>query len=165
VSIHDVQVPLPKPLRSQHTIFEFSVKTNNGVQLQSPDWQDVRNQLANPADYRFTQAIGSAVREAGVDAFQFISARAVQAGMRALDDQSTKSGLRSPAAKFAGINWGLFRPTAFHKNKPADLRPMIAIATREKVSILVIESDGSSTAVEFPVTHFMVSGCIPRPAS
>jgi len=97
VFIHHVQTPFPKPLKSQHTIFEFSVKTNNGVQLQSQDWQDVRDQLVSPADYRFTQAIGS--------------------------------------------------------------------ATQEKVSILMIEPDGSSTAIEFPVTHFLVSGRIPRPAS
>lgn len=165
VFIHHVQNSFPKPLKSQHTIFEFSVKTNNGVLLQSPDWQDVREQLVSPADYRFTQAIGSAMREAGVDAFQFVSARAVQADMRALNNLSTASGLRGPAAKCVGINWGLFRPAAFHKAKPFDLRPMIAVTTLEKVSILVIEPDGSSTAVEFPVTHFLVSGRISRPAS
>lgn len=156
VFVHDTQMPFPKPVRSQHTIFEVTVKTSSGVRLQSSDWRDVRDQLVSPVDYRFTQAIGTEMREAGVEAFQFISARAVQAGMRSLDDQSKD---------YVGINWGLFRPGAFHKAKPSNLRPMIVVTTKEKVSIIVTEPDGSSTALEFPATHFVVSGRIPRPAS
>lgn len=143
VFVYDTRVPFPKPVKSQHTIFEVAVKTDSGVKLQSPDWQDVRDQLASPVDYRFTQAIGTEMREAGVEAFQFISARAVE----------------------AGINWGLFSPRAFQKAKPSNLRPMIAVTTKEKVSISVTEPDGTSTAIEYPVTHFMISGRIPRPAS
>lgn len=143
VFIHDTQVPFPKFLKSQHIIFEVSVNTGSGLKLQSPDWRDVRDQLVSPMDYQFTQAIGTEMREAGVEAFQFISARAVS----------------------AGINWGLFSPNAFYKHSPSNFRPMIVVTTKEKVSIVVTESDGSSTAIEFPVTHFMVSGRIPRPAS
>ena len=165
VFVHDTQVPFPKPVKSQHTLFEVSVKTNNGVKLQSPDWLNVRSQLVDPEDYRFTQAIGTEMREAGVEAFQFISARAVQVGLRSLDDQPTEGGLQNLATDYVGINWGLFEPSAFQKTQPSNPRPMIVITTKENVSIVMTETDGSSTASEFPVTHFMVSGRIPRPAS
>jgi len=142
-----------------------AIEPNNGVKLQSPDWLNVRSQLVDPEDYRFTQAIGAEMREAGVEAFQFISARAVQVGIRSLDDQPTEGGLQNLATDYVGINWGLFEPSAFQKTQPSNPRPMIVITTKENVSVVMTETDGSSTALEFPVTHFMVSGRIPRPAS
>lgn len=165
VFIHDTLLPFPKPVKSQHTIFEVSIKTSKGVKLQSPDWLDVRDRLVDPVDYRFTQTIGTTMREVEVEAFQFISARAVQLGMRNLDNQPTESGLQNVAADYVGINWGLFEPSAFQKTKPSNLRPIIVITTKENVSVLMTESDGSSTALEFPVNSFMISGRIPRPAS
>jgi len=165
VFIHHTQKPFPRPVKSQHTLFEVAVQTDKGLKLQSQDWQDVRAMLTDPVDYRFTQRLGSDMRSVGIEAFQFISARAVQVGIRSPDHHSTVDGLRDLNADCAGINWALFTPRAFQESSPSNPRQMIAVATNEKVSIVVTEPDGSSTAVAFPANAFMVSGQMPRPAA
>lgn len=79
------------------------------------DWKDVRTMLTDSVDDRFTQGIGGAMRKAGVEAFQFISASAVKAGIRNLDPDSTFDGIRNFSTDSVGINWGLFTPRAFQE--------------------------------------------------
>ncbi|GBO89139.1 RES family NAD+ phosphorylase [Marinobacter salsuginis] len=165
VFVTDPEEPFPKPVKSQHTIFEVDIASKRGVKLQSDAWNDLHPDLVHPKDYRFTQDVGSAMRAAGVEAFQFISARAVQAGIREIDDRPAVPGIRDLWAELRGVNWALFTPRAFEKTRPTNLRPMIAVTTREKVSIVVTEPDGSSKAVEYPVELFLVEGEIPRPAA
>lgn len=165
VFVTDPEEPFPKPVKSQHTIFEVPVATEKGIKLQSDAWQDLHPDLAHPKDYSLTQEVGSSMRSAGVEAFQFISARAVQAGIRQIGSRRTVPGLHDMSADSVGVNWALFTPKAFNKTRPANLRPMIAVATQKKVSIVVTEPDGSSTAVEYPVEMFLVDGTVPRPAA
>lgn len=165
VFVWHVRKPFQKPVKSQHTIFEVAVATDRGVKLQSDAWRDLHPDLVHPKDYRFTQDVGSAMRAAGVEAFQFISARAVQAGIREIDERPPAPGIRDLWAELRGVNWALYAPRAFEETRPTNLRPMIAVTTREKVSIVVTEPDGSSKAVEYPVEMFLVDGKVPRPAA
>jgi hypothetical protein len=165
VFVTDPEKPFPKPVKSQHTIFEVTVATRRGLKLQSDAWRDLHPDLTHPRDYRFTQEVGSSMRAAGVEAFQFISARAVQAGIRGIDNRKQIPGLKDLSTDSIGVNWAVYTPRAFEKKRPANLRPMIAVATREKVSIVVTEPDGSSKAVEYPVEMFLIDGEVPRPAA
>ena len=165
VFVRDTAMPFPKPVKSHHTIFEASVGLEKGLQLQSSAWRDVRDRLTHPSDYGFTQALGGEMRQAGVQAFQFISARAVQVGLRSLDSEGGATEPSKAGVNAEGLNWGLFTPKAFRRRQPGNLRPMIAVTTREHASIVVTERDGSSTAVDFPVEWFMVAGRFPRPAT
>lgn len=164
VFVRDTTKPFPRPVKSHHTIFEASVGVEKGLQLQSSAWRDVRDQLTHPSDYAFTQALGGEMREAGVQAFQFISARAVQVGLRAPDAEDRAAGKSKSGLNSVGLNWGVFTPKAFRRRQPSNFRPMIAVTTREHVSIVVTERDGTSTAAEFPADRFMVAGQLPRPA-
>ncbi|WP_138437945.1 RES family NAD+ phosphorylase [Marinobacter shengliensis] len=157
--------PFPKPVRSQHTIFEVRVDTERGVRLQGHHWLDVREQMVDPVDYTFTQKLGTELREAKVEAFQFISARAVQAGMRSIEPSGERTGVHNLAANVVGINWGIFTQSAFAEREPSNPRQLIGVTTREKASFVITERNGSSSAVEFSLEDFLVEGELPRPAA
>jgi hypothetical protein len=74
--------------------FQASVHTKRGVDLTAPAFADFQTAISSPGSYAATQPLGAAMRAAGVDAFQFTSARCPQRG--------TAIGLFSPA--FASRN-------------------------------------------------------------
>ena len=163
--VHHVVTDFPNRIRSQHLIFEVPVRAERCVKLQSEDWRDVRSKLVDPQDYRFTQALGAQIRSVGADAVQYISARAIQSGLRNLDDTFAIGPANALAGDTRGINWGLFYPSALHKKKPESQRPMMASTTKDMVSMTITEMDGSLTAREFAVESFMVDGQLPFPAA
>ena len=63
------------PLRSRHTLFEVKYKTAIGLKLQGPAFQPFSETLTHPSQYGPTQSLGSAMREFGIEAFEYASAR------------------------------------------------------------------------------------------
>lgn len=84
VFISHLETPFPKPVKTLHTLFGARIHTDKGIRLQKESWQDMHEALASPSDYRTSQNLGSEMREFGVQAFQFLSARALQAGLYSL---------------------------------------------------------------------------------
>ena len=82
--------PPPAELITQHTIFDVNYSTTIGLQLQHPPFAQHRAWLIHGTDYSDTQKIGSAMRQSGIEAVEFISARD--------PDQGINVGLLSPAA-------------------------------------------------------------------
>ncbi|HIF17362.1 MAG TPA: RES domain-containing protein [Cycloclasticus sp.] len=76
---------------TQHSIFSVNYSIQKGVQLQSEPFCDMRKVLTHSSSYQETQTLGSKMRGANIEGFEFISAR----------DES------------AGINVALFSPAAF----------------------------------------------------
>lgn len=68
------------PLRSRHTLFEAKYKTATGLRLHGPAFDAFREILIHPAHYGPTQALGSAMREYGIEAFEYASARDPKGG-------------------------------------------------------------------------------------
>ena len=89
-------IPPPTELITQHTIFNVSYATDAGLQLQQQPFDNHRDKLTHLNDYSATQQLGQAMRESGVEAFEFVSSRNPE----------------------RGINVGLFSPTALVSNKP-----------------------------------------------
>lgn len=67
-------------LETEHSLFEASVGTRRGVDLTAPPFDRHRRRLADPGSYATTQPLGTAMRDAGVQAFLFVSARDPAAG-------------------------------------------------------------------------------------
>lgn len=86
-----MSAPPPTPIRSEHTLFSARYAAARGLQLQTGPCTAHRAVLADPADYTATQALGSAMREAEIVAFEYPSAR----------------------CPVGGINVALFTPAAF----------------------------------------------------
>jgi hypothetical protein len=136
---HGMASPPPAPIVTQHTLFSARYRTELGVQLQRPPCDAHRSALAHPADYAAPQAVGAAMRAAGVQAFAYRSAR-------------------DPAG---GVNVALFGPEALASTKPDGLEPWLCETSGEIVRFLARRGRAFH---EMSVAAFLVDGRLPQPA-
>ena len=73
--------PPPVPLRTQHTLFGARLRARRGYALQLPPFATFREVLASRDDYGPTQQLGRALRDAGADAVEYVSARDAHGGL------------------------------------------------------------------------------------
>ena len=124
---------------SQHTLFTARYRTRHGVRLQAPPFADYRKTLTDPTDYRMTQTLGEAMRKAGVEAFEYVSAR-------------------SPDG---GINVALFQPSALASKRPEGQQNWLCETRVEGVRFY---SGEVSEVFRFPREGFLVDGRLPAPS-
>lgn len=137
---YSMQGPAPKAsLRTEHSLFAVGYRCERGVQLQQPPFSEHRALLCHPCDYQTTQALGSAMREAGVEAFEYTSARHPQGGSCV----------------------ALFTPAALAQNKPSMLAPWLCELSQERVSFKAV---GQSQLYHFSLSQFEHQGQLPWPA-
>ncbi len=133
-------VPPPAPLDTRHTLFSVAVGTGRGLQLQHAPFDDYAMALLDRRYYGATQALGSAMREAGIEAFEYRSAR---------DPRQ-------------GLNVALFTPDALAAAKPDILDEWLCQTSAERVSFYSRPGGGIH---EFPIDTFLVDGELPLPAA
>ena len=134
-----METPPDSPIRSRHTLFRANYRTRHGLRLHRPPCRDKRSILTDPVDYGPTQALGGAMREAGVLAFEYPSARDPR----------------------GGINVGLFEPTALSSRSPSGQEQWLCEVTQDHVTFL----HATSQRIErFPAATFLVDGTLPQPA-
>lgn len=135
---HDMETPPPAGrLMSEHTSFEVTVDTPRGVRLEAGCFAAHRDLIAHPGDYRATQALGDAMREAGVQAASYPSAR--QRG---------------------GVNVVAFTPAAISSGP----RRFAAWTCRTDASAVeFLRTTDVPRACRFPLRQFLVDGVLPRP--
>ncbi|OOG21014.1 hypothetical protein B1C78_16770 [Thioalkalivibrio denitrificans] len=134
---HAMATPPDQPFTTRHTIFEASYRTDQGLQLQHPPFERYRAVLTHPSVYGATQRLGSAMRAAGVEAFEYPSARA------------------------EGLNAALFTPRALCSRKPRSQEAWTCETTSRKVAFL---PDAGGTLHTLPIERFLVDGKLPDPA-
>lgn len=132
--------PPSRPLTTQHTIFSARFGCARGIRLQLPPFDDRRAELTDRRSYAITQALGSDMREAGVEGFEFVSAR----------------------DRYEGVNVALFTPKALVSRRPDVSQAWLAETSSGGVSFYCRE-DGSM--YEFERANFLVDGELPLPAS
>ncbi|CAM3779875.1 RES family NAD+ phosphorylase [Castellaniella denitrificans] len=126
-------------IQSQHTLFSVGYRTEHGLRLQDPPFDAHRAALADPARYQATQSLGTAMREAGVEAFEYRSAR-------------------DPAQ---GLCVGLFTPRALAGKSPRDMRPWLCQLSAREVAFKPV---GGRAVHTYPLDAFLVDGRLPMPA-
>jgi hypothetical protein len=129
------------PLATWHTAFSVIVQTPRGIDLTAPPFAAHRAAIASPVDYAAAQALGAEMRDAGVDAIRYPSARDVQ----------------------RGVNVGVLAPAAFG-GRPRGFETWHGMATRARVEL--VRRDFSET-VSFVYSRgeFEVEGRLPAPAT
>ncbi len=132
--------PPPKPLRTQHTLFSVSYTSIRGLKLQAPPFDALRAILTDPTNYTATQALGTRMREAGVEVFEFVSAR-------------------DPAE---GTNVGVISPAALSDIRPRGIEEWWCETNGEEVRFY---SKEASALERFPLTAFLHGGQLPQPAA
>jgi hypothetical protein len=125
-------------LTTEHTAFGARYSTQQGLCLYEEPFLGYADRLTNPQDYTDTQQLGQNLRDAGVEAFAYRSAR-------------------DPAQ---GINVALFYPRAFSHPTPVWQESWICETSDDKVSFY---SKGYGTRF-YQRTTFLVAGKLPAPA-
>jgi hypothetical protein len=124
---------------TQHTLFSAAYRTGQGLRLQAPPFDQHRAELASPSDYQASQALGMAMRTAGIEAFEFVSARDPE----------------------AGINIALFTPKAFARKVPVSQETWLCELGGERVRFRAARGRDIH---DFPLGVFQVAGRLPWPA-
>ena len=132
--------PPPKPiLRTAHTLFSVRYHTEHGIALHQPPFNQHQALLTSKTDYQHTQQLGSAMCGAGVDAFEYQSARAA----------GTEHCI------------GLFNPSAFVTHQPEHSSQWLCELSAQQV---VFKQHGETQLHSFSAEQFWVEGKLPLPA-
>lgn len=127
-------------LRTQHSVFRARCRGERGVRLQAPPCADHEAVLRHPSEYGPTQRLGAALREAGIELFEFVSAR-------------------DPGR---GVNLALFRPDALVSRAPLGLSRWLC---ETRATAVTFAPEASSDLHVFELDTFLVDGRLPRPAA
>ncbi|MBI5937491.1 MAG: RES family NAD+ phosphorylase [Betaproteobacteria bacterium] len=136
---HGMVEPPSGKVDTQHTLLEAEYRTSQGLQLQALPFAEYRGLLTHPCEYKASQELGSKMRNAGIEVFEFISARDPK----------------------GGINVALFVPDAFSNRAPLSQEPWLCELTGARVKF---SASHGRAIYDFPVEMFYVDGKLPRPA-
>jgi hypothetical protein len=135
-----MQTPPSTPLDTRHTLFTVAIQAAKAVQLQCAPFDEFSAALMDRRDYSATQALGSALREAGIDALEYRSAR-------------------DPGA---GINVALFSAEALGATLPTIQDEWLCSTAAERVTYYSRTGGGVR---DFSRATFLVEGMLPLPAT
>ena len=135
-----VEPPPSGRILSEHSSFEARYQVQRGVRLQLPPFDGHRALLTHCSDYRATHSLGSAMREAGVEAFEYPSARCPQ----------------------GGNNVALYAPTAFSEKRPRNLQPWLCETTAGYVAFKNAQTPEPPRL--FALELYLEDGVLPQPA-
>jgi hypothetical protein len=125
---------------SEHCTFEARYQVARGIQLQHPPFAAYQAELCHAAAYQSTQALGAAMREARVEAFEYRSAR----------------------CPLGGNNVALFVPQALAEKRPRNLLSWLCETTADYVAFKSAQVPDKPRV--FRQTIFLRDGQLPLPA-
>jgi hypothetical protein len=128
-------------LSTMLTTFRASARSTKGIDLTLPPFAAHRATIASPVSYQEPQALGRAMREAGVELFRYPSAR----------DPN------------GGTNVAAFSPTVFTRSKPRDIENWHCTASKTLVELAKRDYFGHALHT-FARETFLVEGKLPIPA-
>jgi len=131
--------PVRDKIRSEHTLFSVRYGTEKGIQLQEPPFNQYQAELTDRVNYQAAQQIGSAMRAASVEAFEYCSARDPEHGLCV----------------------ALFSPAAFRQKKPQETSQWFGELSANRVSFTQLRS---GKVVTYGIGFFLVNGVLPLPA-
>lgn len=130
----------PETIGSQHTMFEARYRTELGLRLQAEPFEAWQAVLSHPSDYGPTQRLGAALRDAGIAAFEFTSARDPR----------------------GGYNVALVEPAALVSNH--HLRPSGWFCSTDGEAVTFSRRASPVEVMRFLLADFLVSDTLLRPA-
>ena len=131
--------PKKKQKVTQHTSFRVGISTKKGLVLTEPPYEKHKNSISDPLRYTVSQQIGEEMRELGVEAFNYFSARAKNE-----------------------VNVGVFTCNAIVLKKPSNLMHWSCITSRDRVTIRSLDDRWHNLSYEYE--QFLVKGVLPSPA-
>lgn len=132
-------VPVKDKIRTEHTLFSATYHSKKGIQLHKEPFRQYYSVLRHPGDYLQTQLLGSDMREAGVEVFEYESAR-------------------DPGH---GICIGLFTARAFFGRQPENKNQWLCELTEKTV---IFKQLSQNVIHRFLLDDFLYKGKLPFPA-
>lgn len=125
------------------TAFSTLVNTDHGLRLTAMPFDNFTNIISSPISYNASQELGSHMRQHGVEAFCYYSAR-------------------DPGK---GVNIGLFSPKAFQRKSPSpnSMQTWRCVATKQEVEFVQV-SVVQNARFNFPLATFLIDEVLPFPA-
>lgn len=131
--------PIKDNIRTEHSLFSVRYKSRKGVQLQVEPFADFKDKLTSTSSYAECQQLGHDMRKAGVEAFEYESARDFRNGTCV----------------------ALFTPNAFAEKQPQDLSRWLCETSAKEVAFKQLSSRKVNI---YPIDMFLVDGVLPKPA-
>jgi len=132
--------PVKQTMRSEHSLFSAQYQSPRGIKIQKPPCSEYETQLAHPQQYTQPQLLGSAMREAGVEAFEYRSAR----------------------DPHKGICVGLFTPKALRHRRPQEMTHWLCEISATEVAFKQV---GQTNVFQFVLETFLYQGKLPLPSA
>lgn len=131
--------PVSDKFTTQHTVFTARYQTTRGLKLDQSPFDKYLDLLSHPASYQATQTLGNAMREHGINAFEYISARDME----------------------KGLNIALFHTHALVDKKPVNQQAWLCETSTGQVSFFSATHD---QVHHYPLSSFLVDSKLPDPA-
>lgn len=132
-------VPCKENIRTEHSLFSVHYMSRHGVQLQAEPFAQFKEKLTHRGSYVDCQKLGGQMRAAGVEVFEYQSAR----------DRDN------------GVCVGLFEPVAFVEKKPQGLTRWLCETSAKEVAFKQLSS---RQVWVYPIEIFLDDGILPMPA-
>lgn len=130
-----------EPVLVDVSAFRVRVRTEQGFDLTREPFAACEEEISSPVSYAASQQLGRDLREAGVEAFRFRSAR--------------------DAA--GATNLAVMSPSAFAARRPEPPKTWYCVATKAAVELSQRDVFGHR-AFRYPREQFLVDGELPAPA-
>jgi hypothetical protein len=135
-----MSIPPPSgKFATQHNVLTADYRTERGLRLQARPFTRFETLLTSPDSYEATQQLGGHMRAAGIEAFEYRSAR----------DPS------------GGLNAALYAPRALASVRPKQVTSWLTETRAENVTF---SERGSQDVTSFSLEQFLVAGSLPLPA-
>lgn len=131
--------PIKQQIKSEHSLFTVGYKSSKGVSLQTAPFDQYEQEISHPNQYQQSQQLGSAMRAAGVEVFEYPSAR---------DPQKENCV-------------GLFTARAFKNKKPNNMTLWLCETTANEVRFKQLDSN---TITSVKLDTFLIDDQLPMPA-
>jgi hypothetical protein len=131
------------PLEVEQTAFRAALDCQKGVDLTAPPFEQFRSQISSKENYSVSQSLGHELRQDGVEAIRYVSAR----------------------DREQGANLAVLSPNAFAGRSPRSAQTWVCIGDRSRVRFIqknAVRTLRSEFA--FQRTEFEVKGRLPSPA-
>lgn len=132
-------IPIKPQIKSEHSLFSVNYQSPHGINLQQAPFDHYKKEISSPSQYSQSQPLGSAMRAAGVEVFEYASARDPQ--------QETCVGL--------------FTAHAFKTQKPNNMSTWLCETSAHEV---LFKPASSSTIIRFKLDVFLANNTLPMPA-
>ena len=134
--IEDASALTLHKLQSSHSLFYVQAHSEKSIGLIAPPFAAHQEAISATADYHTSQQLGSAMRDAGIEVFNFYSARVPEK-----------------------VNGGVFAHRAIKSRSPRSIEHWQCLTQQHRVVFHQVEN---KKLVEFGLAQFCKDGILPR---